>query len=54
MDKQLLEVLLEYIDARIDEKLASDYYDGGLVESIKTNKLKEELFAYVDSQGLPT
>jgi hypothetical protein len=43
MNEELLEKLLEYIDAKIDMKLAHETSDGGLIESILCTKIKEEL-----------
>jgi hypothetical protein len=43
MNEELLEKLLEYIDARIDEKLARESSDGGLAEWIRCTDLKKEL-----------
>lgn len=47
MNKELLEKLFEYIDARLAEEIASDSSDGGLAESIYRRKLREELFNLV-------
>lgn len=51
MTKELLEKLLEYIDARIAEKSeeARNSSDGGLLEAIRADNLREELFAMVKS-----
>jgi hypothetical protein len=43
MNQELLDKLLEYIDARIDMKLSYGMSDGGLIESIRCTELKEEL-----------
>jgi hypothetical protein len=45
MSEDLLDKLLEYIDARIDEKSEStrESSDGGIVESIRTMQIKDEL-----------
>jgi hypothetical protein len=44
MTPEQLQLLLEYIDAKIDEFAARDSSDGGLAESINTFKIKDLLF----------
>jgi hypothetical protein len=51
MNEELLEKLLEYIDAKIELKLAYATSDGGLSESILCTKIKGELRALVVSKG---
>jgi hypothetical protein len=43
MSEELLEKLIEYIDARIDMKLSYEMSDGGLIESIRCTEIKNEL-----------
>lgn len=45
MDQQQYEKLKEYIEALIDEKMAKDTSDGGLIESVYKNKIEKELDA---------
>jgi len=52
MNEELLEKLLEYIDARIAEKLAYDTVDGGLVESVRCSNIKTELRVLLSGRGL--
>lgn len=51
MNKKLINKLLEYIDARIDEKSCDtkNSSDGGLVEAMNTWRIKEELDKIVES-----
>lgn len=51
MSEELINKLLEYIDARIAEKSsdARNSSDGGLVEAMATWKIKEELMQIVQS-----
>jgi hypothetical protein len=51
MNKKLINKLLEYIDARIDEKScdAKNSPDGGLVEAANTWRIKEELDKIIQS-----
>jgi len=51
MTEELIKKLLEYIDARIDEKScnAKNSPDGGLVEAANTWRIKEELHKIVQS-----
>jgi len=51
MSKELINKLLEYIDARIAEKSsdAKNSSDGGLVESMNVWRIKEELDRIVQS-----
>jgi hypothetical protein len=51
MTEKLIDKLLEYIDARIDEKScdAKNSSDGGLVEAANTWRIKEELDKIVQS-----
>ena len=51
MNKKLINKLLEYIDARIAELScdARNSSDGGLIESMKTWRIKEELDQIVQS-----
>jgi hypothetical protein len=51
MNEELLEKLLEYIDAKIDMKLAYETSDGGLIESILCTKIKEELRTLAATKG---
>jgi hypothetical protein len=53
MDQQTLEKLLEYIDSRIDELSDStrESSDGGLIEAMRTRRIREELFTLANSQG---
>ena len=46
MNQKLLEKLLEYIDAkvRMESESAKNSSDGGLIESIQYNQIKDELF----------
>jgi hypothetical protein len=59
MNKDLLNKLLEYIDARIDEKSeqAANSSDGGLLESVRASDIRKELFdlanASYQAQYLP-
>jgi hypothetical protein len=50
MNQELLEKLLEYIDAKLDAYDAGKYEDGGLSESIKVMDLKQELLAMVNNE----
>ena len=43
MDQRQYEKLKEYIEAMIDEKLAKDTSDGGLIEAVFKNKVEKEL-----------
>lgn len=43
MNKQTLQKLINYIDARIAQVQAAQSSDGGLLESILAANLKEEL-----------
>ena len=51
MTEELIKKLLEYIDARIDEKSydAKNSPDGGLIEAANTWRIKEELDKIVQS-----
>ena len=51
MNKKLINKLLEYIDARIDEKScnARNSSDGGLVEAMNVWRIKEELDEIIQS-----
>jgi hypothetical protein len=51
MNKELLDKLIEYIDARIEEKLARQSSDGGLAESIWRAEIKEELESLAAVEG---
>ena len=44
MTKEQLRLLIEYIDAKISEYSARDTSDGGLIESMTANKIKDELY----------
>ena len=48
MNKELLEKLLEYINARISEESARNSEDGGLVESYLVMCIKDELIELVE------
>jgi len=43
MTKEQLELLFQYIEARIDAYNARHCEDGGLAESIRANAIKQEL-----------
>lgn len=45
MDPELLNKLLEYIDAKVDEYAQRHSSDGGLVETVRVGKIREELEA---------
>jgi len=51
MSKELINKLLEYIDARIAEKSsdAKNSSDGGLIEAMNTWRIKEELDKIIQS-----
>ena len=51
MNKKLINKLLEYIDARIDEKSCDtkNSSDGGLVEAMNTWRVKDELYEIIQS-----
>jgi hypothetical protein len=51
MSKELINKLLEYIDARIAEKSydAKNSSDGGLVEAMNTWRIKDELYEIIQS-----
>ena len=51
MSKELINKLLEYIDARIAEKSydAKNSSDGGLVEAMNTWRVKDELYEIIQS-----
>ena len=51
MNKKLINKLLEYIDARIDEKScdAKNSSDGGLLEVTNTWRVKDELYEIIQS-----
>ena len=51
MNEKLINKLLEYIDARIAEQScdARNSSDGGLIESMKTWRIKEELDKIIQS-----
>jgi len=51
MSKELINKLLEYIDARIAEKSsdAKNSSDGGLLEAMNTWRIKEELDKIIQS-----
>ena len=51
MSKELINKLLEYIDARIAEKScdARNSSDGGLIEAMDAWRIKEELYEIVQS-----
>jgi hypothetical protein len=51
MNKELLDKLMEYIDARIDEKLARQSSDGGLTESTWCSAIKGELESLAAVKG---
>ena len=50
MSEELLNKLLEYIDAAIDAQSAKtrDYLDGGLIEERVKYRLRDELFKLLD------
>jgi hypothetical protein len=52
MNREQLDKLLEYIDARIDEKsvAAAQSEDGGLLESVRTSRIRDELVALFPTQ----
>jgi len=43
MDQQQYEKLKEYIEALIDEKMAKDTSDGGLIEGVYRSNIEKEL-----------
>jgi len=43
MNQQQMNALLEYIDARIEEKICADHGRDSLVESIRTGELRDRL-----------
>ena len=43
MTKEQFELLMAYIDSRIQEYAARDSWDGGLTESMRTFQIKQEL-----------
>ena len=51
MNKKLIDKLLEYIDARIDEKScdAKNSSDGGLIETMYAWRVKDELYEIIQS-----
>ena len=51
MNKKLIKKLLEYIDARIDEKScdAKNSSDGGLIEAMHAWRVKDELYEIIQS-----
>jgi hypothetical protein len=51
MNKKLIDKLLEYIDARIDEKScdAKNSSDGGLIEVMYAWRVKDELYEIIQS-----
>jgi len=51
MSEEILEKLLEYIDAKIDMKLAYETSDGGLIESIRCIEIEDELRALAAVKG---
>jgi hypothetical protein len=51
MNKELLDKLMEYIDDRIDEKLARQSSDGGFTESMWCAAIKEELESLAAVKG---
>jgi hypothetical protein len=51
MSKEILDKLMEYIDVRIDEKLARQSSDGGLAESIWSAEIKEQLESLAAVEG---
>ena len=55
MSEELLNKLLEYIDAAIDAKSehARQSSDGGLVESVAKNRVRDELFDMVNKEAKP-
>lgn len=52
MNTELLNKLLEYIDAAIDAKSeqARESSDGGLIESIVKHRVKDELFELMNKE----
>jgi hypothetical protein len=51
MNKELLDKLMEYIDARIDEKLARQSSDDGFTESMWRAAIKGELESLAAVKG---
>lgn len=51
MSEEFLSKLIEYIDVRIEEKLARQSSDGGLAESIWRAEIKEELESLIAVKG---
>jgi len=51
MTEKLIDKLLEYIDARIDEKScdAKNSSDGGLIEAMHAWRVKDELYEIIQS-----
>jgi len=55
VSEELLNKLLEYIDAAIDAKSeqARQSSDGGLLESVAKNRVRDELFDMVKKEAKP-
>lgn len=49
MNSEILEKLLEYIDARFAEHNARDDFDGGLHEHVVADELRRELRSLVQA-----
>jgi hypothetical protein len=54
MSEQLLNKLLEYIDAAIDEKSEeARQSDGGLIERLRKFRVRDELFNLIEKEAKP-
>jgi hypothetical protein len=54
MNEQLLNKLLEYIDAAIDAKSEqANSEDGGLIEQLRKFRVRDELFSLIKKEAKP-
>ena len=53
MNPTLIELLLEYIDARVDEHKAEASSDGGLVERIRCIELRDQIRDLAQEEAKP-
>jgi hypothetical protein len=55
MSEELLNKLLEYIDAAIDAKSeqAKESSDGGLIEAVVKFRVRDELFSLIKKEAKP-
>ena len=49
MSEHLMNLLLEYIQEAINEKLASGTSDGGLIEAMRVMELRDEILKEVNN-----